>query len=125
MSTQVHQTEPSTSSPMVLWFWRANLAFQLLLGVSTGGVKLAMLEFEWQMFEAAGFSLVPYLLFGLTQLLAAVGLLFSASRLPSAIVAAVCFLVATGVLVISGPMTFAVMSLLFPASVLYVGFGNR
>ncbi len=104
-------------------FWQLNLAIQLLLGVSTGAVKLAGAPFEWALFETAGFSLPVYLLFGTAQILAALGLLHRTTRQPAAFLAAVIFVAASGVLAVNGQWTFGVVSLLFPASVLLVGFG--
>lgn len=98
------------------WLYWLNRALLILLGTSTGLVKLVQMEEEMQIFEAAGFSTPAILVFGVGQLVAALLLIPPPTVRTGALLAIPFFLVATGVLFVNGLVPFGLFSLSFPAA---------
>ena len=87
----------------------------LLLGTSTGLVKIFGMAEEMQIFAEAGFSYGATVAFGVFQLVAALMLLRAERVRLGAGLLLVSFVVATGVLFVNGIIAFGLASLLFIA----------
>lgn len=92
---------------------RINLVLLILLGVSTGLVKLFSMEEEMALFRNVGFSDVLTMVFGAVQLMAGLALLHPKTRRVGAVVLIPTFVFATYALFAKGVMPFAPLSLLF------------
>ncbi len=92
-----------------------NRVLLVLLGVSTGAVKLAQMAEEMEILANAGIGTVPTMAFGAVQLVAALGVIPARTRRPAGVVLALTFVAATGVLFVNGLVAFGVFSLLFIA----------
>lgn len=92
-----------------------NRALLVLLGVSTGAVKLARMEAEMVLFRGAGFSDLATIGFGVVQIAATLACLHRATRLAGAVALGLTFVAATGVLFVNGLVPFGVFSVLFIA----------
>lgn len=95
-----------------LWVNRVLLT---LLSLSTGGVKLAQMADEMQIFRAAGFADGVTVAFGAVQVIGGVLLVPHRTTRVGAMVMLPTFVVATGVLFVNGIMGFGVASLVFIA----------
>jgi len=92
-----------------------NRVLLLLLGVSTGTVKLVGLPEEMLIFRNAGFSDPAIVAFGVLQIAAALLLLRDATIRAGSAVLGLTFVIATGVLFVNHVNVFGVASLLFIA----------
>ncbi len=89
-----------------------------LLSLSTGAVKLAQMPEEMEIFRQAGFPDWATMAFGVVQVAGGLLLLPPQTTRVGAVVTALTFAAATGVLFVNGLVAFGLFSLLFIASAL-------
>jgi len=95
-----------------------NHGLLLLLGVATGGIKVAgpftdKFNFEFALFAKIGFPFALVVVFGVIQVVGALMLLHPKTVKPGAMVLLVTFVIATAPLFVVGNYAFAVFSLVF------------
>jgi hypothetical protein len=99
-----------------------NKVLLILLGASTGLVKIFKMEAEMKIFRNAGFNDLAIIAFGIVQLLATILILFPQSLKIGGVLLAVTFLIATGVLFKNEMIPFGIFSILFIAMAIFVCF---
>lgn len=97
----------------------ALLAVLILLSLCTGITKLIRLPAEMELFARAGFSDGMTVLFGVVQVLGGLLLLATKTRRAGALIMAVTFVIASGVVFASGMTAFGIVSLSFIALAAY------
>lgn len=102
-----------------------NRILLILLGISTGAVKLAQLPDEVRIFTAAGFGTGLFMAFGGVQIVAALLVIPDGLQRIGGALLGVTFAVATGVLFVNGMVPFGVVSLLFIAMSALVALRGR
>jgi hypothetical protein len=107
------------------WLYWIDRGLLILLGASTGLVKLFQMPAEMQLFEVAGFSTAATMAFGVAQLVAALLLIPTATVRWGAALAIPFFLAATGVLFVNGLAPFGMFSLSFPAAAAVLAWHPR
>ena len=87
-----------------------NLFILTLLGIASGTAKIMQLPEEMEFFQAAGFSSPMILLFGATQLISSVLMIFQKTRRPGAVILAVTFIISTVLIFMGGKIGFGLFS---------------
>ena len=104
------------------YLYLVNKILLILLGMSTGLVKIFKMEAEMKIFRNAGFNDAGIIIFGVVQLLVTILILFPQTLKFGGILLTVTFLIATGVLFKNEMIPFGVFSILFIAMAIFVCF---
>ncbi len=88
------------------------LVLLILLGISSGTAKIMLIPGEMEFFQGAGFSKTLIVLFGITQLIGGILLVFKKVRKQGAIIIAITFCISTVFIFLSGKIAFGFFSIL-------------
>ncbi len=107
------------------YLFLVNKILLLVLGFSTGLVKVFRMEAEMILFRKAGFPDGLTILFGLAQIVATAMVLYRPAARYGAVTLGVTFAIATGVLFVNRMIPFGFFSLLFIGMAALAYFDNR
>lgn len=104
------------------YLYLVNKILLILLGASTGLVKIFKMEAEMKIFRNAGFNDLAIIAFGVIQVLATILILIPQTLKWGSILLAITFVIATGVLFKNEMIPFGIFSILFIAMAIFVCF---